>query len=234
LRVIGNILSGDENQTQQVLDSSILPIFHKLLIQSNRLDFKKEICWSISNITAGSTEQLQIVLNSNILNDIISLGLNSRTSPDLLKECIFCISNATHLATNEQMDLLIEIQSLEFLFHVIDKVSRKNLPIVLEGIANILQKKPNAIERIKHEDVKVIPSIACLSGDSGKLGKRLIELIPSHFAGLVLRDDMAQFEGGAEDEEDEWGIIDEDEEEYVDEEGGEGEGEGDENGEEDN
>jgi hypothetical protein len=77
----------------------------------------------------------------------------------------------------------------------------------------------------------VIPSIACLSGDSGKLGKRLIELIPSHFAGLVLRDDMAQFEGGVdEDDDDEWESIDEGE--YDGEEGGEGEG--DENGEEDN
>jgi importin subunit alpha-6/7 len=219
-RVIGNILSGDESQTQQVLDTSILSIFKKLLIQSHRLDFRKEICWSISNITAGTADQLQRVFDSGILIDIMDLGLNRATPPDLLKECVFCISNATHVAIDNQMTFLVMISGLHFLFRVLPRMSRSNLVIVLEGIVNILQKQPNAIEGIPDEVLKPIPRLTRLPGDVGEMARKIMELIPSRFEGVVLSADTEPFEADDNDDSDsdEWESVDA-EEENEDEEG---------------
>lgn len=64
LRIIGNIVSGDDSQTQKILDCDLLTTLFDLL-KSNRDTIRKEVCWSISNITAGTKSQIQ-VNNSNV------------------------------------------------------------------------------------------------------------------------------------------------------------------------
>ncbi|CAF4812528.1 unnamed protein product, partial [Rotaria socialis] len=52
LRAVGNIVTGDDHQTQAVLDAGVLP--HLLaLLNSTKESIKKEACWTLSNITAG-------------------------------------------------------------------------------------------------------------------------------------------------------------------------------------
>jgi importin subunit alpha-6/7 len=191
LRVIGDIVSGNESQTQQVLDCSILKIFRKLLVQTKRLNNKKAICWSISNITAGTPEQLQRIIDSRILTDIITLGLTEETTPDLLTDCAYCICNATDVAVDGQMDILVAISGLEFLLQALPRLPPENLANVLVSIVNILEKKPNAAEPIFDEALKSIPSIALQSDDAGVMARKIIELLPSRFGGVVLSADIA-------------------------------------------
>ena len=59
LRIVGNIVSGDDSQTQSILDCGLLPILTDLL-QSPKNTIRKEVCWIISNITAGTKTQIQV------------------------------------------------------------------------------------------------------------------------------------------------------------------------------
>lgn len=59
LRAVGNIVTGDDTQTQLVLDYSALPCLHHLL-SSPKETIRKEACWTISNITAGNRDQIQV------------------------------------------------------------------------------------------------------------------------------------------------------------------------------
>lgn len=59
LRAVGNIVTGDDVQTQVVLNCSALPCLLHLL-GSVKESVKKEACWTISNITAGSRQQIQV------------------------------------------------------------------------------------------------------------------------------------------------------------------------------
>lgn len=62
LRAVGNIVTGDDVQTQVVLNCSALPCLLHLL-GSPRESVRKEACWTVSNITAGNPQQIQVCLN---------------------------------------------------------------------------------------------------------------------------------------------------------------------------
>lgn len=83
LRAVGNIVTGDDVQTQVVLNCSALPCLLHLL-SSPRESVRKEACWTVSNITAGNPHQIQvrckvwkmIRMVSFILFDILFISLS--------------------------------------------------------------------------------------------------------------------------------------------------------------
>lgn len=66
LRAVGNIVTGDDVQTQVVLNCSALPCLLHLL-SSPRESVRKEACWTVSNITAGNPQQIQVCHISGII-----------------------------------------------------------------------------------------------------------------------------------------------------------------------
>lgn len=56
---MGNIVTGDDVQTQIVLNCSALHCLYHLL-NSSQESIRKEACWTISNITAGNPQQIQV------------------------------------------------------------------------------------------------------------------------------------------------------------------------------
>lgn len=57
LRAVGNIVTGDDVQTQVILNCTALPCLLTLL-GSPKESIRKEACWTISNITAGNRPQV--------------------------------------------------------------------------------------------------------------------------------------------------------------------------------
>merc|ERR1719187_757010 len=53
LRTLGNIVTGNDTQTDSVLAAMAVPVFAKLL-QHPKMNIVKEAAWTISNITAGN------------------------------------------------------------------------------------------------------------------------------------------------------------------------------------
>lgn len=62
LRIIGNIVTGTEEQTQQVIDMDIIPKLF-ILLDHEKTTVRKECCWILSNITAGSSIQIGSVFS---------------------------------------------------------------------------------------------------------------------------------------------------------------------------
>ncbi len=54
LRTVGNIVTGNDMQTQVVINCGALNCLHLLLTTNHKKSIKKEACWTISNITAGT------------------------------------------------------------------------------------------------------------------------------------------------------------------------------------
>ena len=70
LRTMGNILAGDDTQTQICIDYGIIPALVNLLHASN-FTLVKETLWCISNICAGNKQQIDVRAPSYL---ILSLG----------------------------------------------------------------------------------------------------------------------------------------------------------------
>ena len=83
LRTVGNIVTGDDLQTQIIINFSALPCLERLL-SSPKKGIRKEACWTVSNITAGSPEQIQSVIDHGIIPPLINLLSNAEF--DIKKE----------------------------------------------------------------------------------------------------------------------------------------------------
>jgi importin subunit alpha-1 len=59
LRSIGEIVSGDDMQTHVAINCGALPHLAELLRHRKRA-IRKEACWALSNITAGTQHQIQV------------------------------------------------------------------------------------------------------------------------------------------------------------------------------
>ena len=72
MRAVGNIVTGTDDQTQHVLNCGALRQLSTLLSHDDD-NIIKEAVWTISNITAGSVEQIQLVIDAGLIPPIIRL-----------------------------------------------------------------------------------------------------------------------------------------------------------------
>ncbi len=72
LRVVGNVTTGSDEETQKVMELNGLATMRQLLFSKNKT-LRKESCWAISNIAAGSQDQLLALLKADILPAIANI-----------------------------------------------------------------------------------------------------------------------------------------------------------------
>lgn len=53
------------SSVQIIINNGALPCLLNLLTSNNKKSIKKEACWTISNITAGNKEQIQVSASVN-------------------------------------------------------------------------------------------------------------------------------------------------------------------------
>ncbi|KAJ1283677.1 hypothetical protein BS78_03G146900 [Paspalum vaginatum] len=137
LRVIGNIATGDEAQTQCIVDHQALPYLLDLLITNPNKDVKKEACRTISNITAGNRKQIQAVINGNIIGPLVHL---MRTAEFAIgSEAAWAISNATWGGTHDQIKYLVSQGCIQAFCDFLSHSDTTSLTVCLEGLENILR-----------------------------------------------------------------------------------------------
>ncbi|KAL1225180.1 Importin subunit alpha-3 [Cardamine amara subsp. amara] len=136
LRTIGNIVTGDDQQTQMVLDHQALPSLLALLTNTNKKSIKKEACWTISNITAGNKNQIQAVIDAGIVQSLV-LVLHSAEF-DVKKEAAWGISNATSGGTHDQIKFLVNQGCIKPLCDLLTCPDPKVIMVCLEALENIL------------------------------------------------------------------------------------------------
>ena len=136
LRTIGNIVTGNDLQTQFVINSNSLPCLLALL-SSPKKGIRKEACWTISNITAGNKDQILAVIENNIVPPLIQLLGNAEF--DIRKEAAWAISNATSGGNADQIKFLVQQGCIRPLCDLLTVVDPKIVTIALEGLENILK-----------------------------------------------------------------------------------------------
>jgi importin subunit alpha-1 len=137
LRTVGNIVTGDDQQTQIVINCGALQCLHNLLITSHKKSIKKEACWTISNITAGTKEQIQSVIDAGIIPPLVHLLASAEF--DIKKEAAWAVSNATSGGTGEQIRYLVTQGCIKPLCDLLTCSDARIIIVALEGLENILK-----------------------------------------------------------------------------------------------
>jgi len=137
LRTVGNIVTGDDHQTQAIINASALPCIHKLLECSTKRGIRKEACWAISNITAGNRDQIQNVITADLIPPLVALLSNSEF--EIRKEAAWAISNATSGGSVEQIAYLVGQGCIPPLCNLLLAQEPRVLNVALEGLENILR-----------------------------------------------------------------------------------------------
>jgi len=137
LRAIGNIVTGDDLQTQMVIDQGVLPKLHLLLCNPKKA-IRKEACWTVSNLTAGNVAQIEAVISSALFQPVITLLEQGEF--DIKKEAVWAVSNATSGGTPKQIRHLVSIGCLPPLCNLLNATDdAKVIMVALEGLDNILR-----------------------------------------------------------------------------------------------
>ncbi|KAI4349889.1 hypothetical protein L6164_010432 [Bauhinia variegata] len=153
LRTVGNIVTGDDTQTQFVIDNQALPCLFQLLTQNHKKSIKKEACWTISNITAGNRAQIQAVIQANIILPLVNLLQISEF--DVKKEAAWAISNATSGGSHEQIQFLVSQGCIKPLCDLLTCPDARIVTVCLEGLENILKVGEADKERGLHGGVNI-------------------------------------------------------------------------------
>ncbi|KAJ8752420.1 hypothetical protein K2173_004056 [Erythroxylum novogranatense] len=137
LRTLGNIVTGDDAQTQFVIENRALPCLYQLLTQNHKKSIKKEACWTVSNITAGNRAQIEAVIEANIILPLVHLLQHAEF--DIKKEAAWAISNATSGGSHEQIRFLVSQGCIKPLCDLLVCPDPRIVTVCLEGLENILK-----------------------------------------------------------------------------------------------
>lgn len=105
IRALGSVVTGNEIQTQAVIDTGSLTYLLHIFADKHKDRIIKEALWFVSNITAGSPDQIQAVIDSNLIPDVVWHLANGDISQQ--KEALWTIYNISLSGTLKQLEYLV-------------------------------------------------------------------------------------------------------------------------------
>lgn len=124
INVIGNILTGDDNKTRIIINSGFIGICNKLL-RNNEMKIRKQTLWSLSNIAASNSENIQVIFDHDLYKNILNLA--KIDDHDVKKEVLFVISNTIIFGSPTQISNLIKEDCIPILISFFDSKVKKHL-----------------------------------------------------------------------------------------------------------
>jgi hypothetical protein len=107
------------------------------LLKSPKKSIRKETAWTMSNITAGTPEQLNAMIQSTAFADIINVI--NHDDIEVKKEAIWAICNAVSIGSPETIAHLVNLGAIEAVCTLLDGKDSRTLVVTMEGIRYILK-----------------------------------------------------------------------------------------------
>lgn len=130
-------MSGEDETTDKVIELDALPALRKLL-DHEKHGIRKEACWSLSNVLAGTPQQIQKVMDEGDIIPII-LHLLATDRFDVKKEAAWCIANAVSGATAIQIISFVQQNCIPALCSLLKIQDNKLLDMTLDALRRTLK-----------------------------------------------------------------------------------------------
>lgn len=160
LRTIGNIVCAecsDDNAhgattdyTEVILECDAVPRLKELVVHSNR-EIQKEACWTLSNIAAGTVDQIQAVIDSGAIPPLVKLVRDKKTDQEVRSEACWVVLNATSCGSDSQIEILVDEGCVSVLGVLLPEASM--VMMALEGLERVLQVEETR-EMIRREQIE--------------------------------------------------------------------------------
>merc|ERR1711864_62369 len=171
------LTDGTNDKIQCVVEAGVIPQL-VMLLDSGDLsvmtpslrtlgNIVKEAAWTISNITAGNPNQIQLVIDSGALGPLIDILVKGDFKAQ--KEAVWAVTNLTSGGTVQQIVHLCGEGVLKPFCDLLAAKDDKTVGVVLDGIANIL----TTAEKLAETD-----KVAMMVEECGGLDK--IEQLQAH------------------------------------------------------
>ncbi|EOA13384.1 hypothetical protein CARUB_v10026424mg, partial [Capsella rubella] len=176
--VVSTILylsNGIKQQTKVLIECGVLPLLANLLTtQGNDTrwkNIKRNACWTISMITAGTEEQIQAVIDANLIPTLVNLAQNPEL--EIKEKVVRAISNATSGGSHDQTKYLVEQGCIKPLCDLLVCPNVRIISACLNGLERILMA--GEVEKNTTGDVNLYSQMI---GDAE--GKEKIENLQQH------------------------------------------------------
>jgi len=153
LVTIGNLVSGNDEQTQKVLDSDVLPGLFKLLTHSKQR-IRKDVCWALSNIAAGTSNQVSALLEYDYPAGMKALLQATQEGEwEVRKEAAIVLLNACNGCRPDHLQQLISHGILSALCALMSAEDKNIRIIALDTIEASIERAEINNECIHHISV---------------------------------------------------------------------------------
>ncbi|CAD8215040.1 unnamed protein product [Paramecium octaurelia] len=159
LKTIGNILTGNDVQKAKVLNTGVLKPFEMLLSQNYSEVIQREVCWSFSNIVAGTLAQVNQILKNDSLLKALFRQFQQGDSK-IFKEMSYFLSNLINYTDLKIIDqFLTQYDCFQKISTMLDTEDEAIRRIILEGILEFSKKK----QKFNHIKSKLMQNFRYIS-----------------------------------------------------------------------
>ncbi len=140
LRVIGNFICGSDTQTQAACDAGALGALLPLLTHPRR-NIKREAAWAVSNVAAGTSEQLAAVMaQPGLMDAVVSLLRKGETTDwNVRKEAAWVVSNVATVGAARHGEALLALGVVVPLADLLSSTQdHRILSVVLDAVGAML------------------------------------------------------------------------------------------------
>ena len=204
LRTVGNIITGNDSQTQTILNCRPLPGLLGLMGKQKK-SIRKEACWAVSNFTAGTQDQIQEIIANNLIPPLVMLCREGEF--DIQKEAAWALSNITSGGSDAQIRTLVGQAVIPALCGLFTCPDPRIITVALEGIDNILKVGGKDALQFQGdnqyanfvEECGGLDSLEELQGgDNDDIYNKTVEILKTHFDSDEVGEDGATVADGGQ------------------------------------
>jgi importin subunit alpha-1 len=208
LRTLGSVTTGDTAATQAVLDQpAALPgVLRLLATGATRRSLRKEACWLVSNVCAGTEGQVEAVVRSGLVPALVRCLREDEV--EVAREAAWALCNAASGGGEEHARCLVNCGAIAALVRGLQRAELGSSPrrTIIEGLQGMLRWGAGAAPFLSSMQEAGLPEAliaVCQSAAGTDLATRAEQCLRLHFpaeaAGLEEEGD-AEGEDLAEEE----------------------------------
>nr|QBK91487.1 MAG: importin beta binding domain protein [Pithovirus LCPAC302] len=137
LRILGNCIAGPDNVSQKVLDLGYISKLKSLdLFSHSKKNIRREITWTISNVVAGTHDQIQHIIDHNIIKDMLPL---MKDEWEIRKELLYVYIHIILFGTDEQKRYILNYDCIQYFCYELENRNSVGESIILAILKSFYQ-----------------------------------------------------------------------------------------------